>query len=356
MQFPDDPGVPSLYGAYLLVAGGSAGFSQRGSCTSASSASLRCSPSEQRLWGRRSGLVAAALWAVLPAGLNVLSWHGLAQVYAMGLLPVLALCTGMALRGHVGWRWALLLTCSGLATLAAHRLTALVAGVALVPLLLGAAVRRDRAGMRFLVVSIGLAAVLGAGLLVHLMRLYGRTGGPPDYRAFLERRIGWESWTRDLTWIVVTLGVAALVALIWHPRTRKDPSILVLCSLLAIPVVLSYAWVVDVPLDYARMGYYVALPLVASVGAASGRLLPRAAIALALIPILLVAWRADELGPRYRTFYQLADRTSLRGLSYMQQRSSSLLTAVVTDQCWAFLAPWLLQRPTFAALENWASG
>ncbi len=56
--------------------------------------------------------------------------------------------------------------------------TVLVAGVALVPLLLGAAVRRDRAGMRFLVVSIGLAAVLGAGLLVHLMRLYWRTGGP----------------------------------------------------------------------------------------------------------------------------------------------------------------------------------
>ena len=69
------------------------------------------------------------------------------------------------------------------------------------------------------------------------------------------------------------------------------------------------------------MGYYVALPLVDRWALRAAACSPVLPLRLALIPILLVAWRADELGPRYRTFYQLADRTSLRGLSYMQQRS-----------------------------------
>ena len=156
-----------------------------------------------------------------------------------------------------------------------------------------------------------------------------------------------------MLWPAWILGTAGLIALLAHPRTRRDPALLVLCALLVAPLALSYAWIVHLPLDYQRMGYYVALPLVAAAGAAAGMLVPRPAFALALVPLVLVASRAHELALGYRTFYQLANGTTLQGLSYLQQRAGSSKAPVVTDQCWAFLAPWLLQRPTLAALENW---
>lgn len=353
LPFPQDPGAPSLYGAFLLVGGGSAGALVQGiwlfSLLGILSVFVFCAG----LWGGRAGLVAAALWAVLPAGLNALSWHGLAQTYALALLPLAALCVGAALRGWLGWRWALLLATSGLAILGAHRVTALVVGAALLPPLAVAAFRRPRAGARFLGLAVTFMLVLGVGLLVHLARLYERTGGVPDYRAFLVRKVDWSLWARDLTWTVVVLGIIALIAFVVHPRTRRDPALLVLGGLLAGPIALGYAWVAHIPLDYTRMGYYIALPLVAAGGVAFGRLLPRAALPLALVPVVIVALRAHDLGPQYRAFYQLVNPTTMRGLSHLDGLAASSRGPIVADQCWAFLVPWLLQRPTLAALQEW---
>jgi hypothetical protein len=102
------------------------------------------------------------------------------------------------------------------------------------------------------------------------------------------------------------------------------------------------------------MGYYVALPLVVASGAAVGRLLPQWALLLAVLPVAIVALHAHDLAPQYRSFYQLVDGTTMRGLSRVEATPESTNKLIVADQCWGFLAPWLLQRPTLAALEKWA--
>ena len=352
LAFAGDPGVPPLYGAFLLLGDQQPGVLVHGIVLFSLLGILSVFIFGATLWGSRAGLVAAGLWATLPAGLNILSWHGLASAYGLVMFPLLALAVGAALRGLLGWRWALFLAVSAAAVLGAHRLTALVAGVSLLPPLVLAVVRRPRPGIRFLGLATVLGLTIGAGLLLHLRWLHERTGGVADYRAFLVRKIQWNYSIRDITWIVLILGVLALVALFVHGRTRRDPALLVLAGLVVGPVALAYAWVAHLPLDYVRMGYYLAVPLVVGIGAAWGRLLPRSALALALVPIVAVALKAYDLGPQFRAFYQIADNTTLQGLAQLDARAGAS-NVIVTDQCWAFLVPWLLERPTLAGLEDW---
>jgi hypothetical protein len=232
-------------------------------------------------------------------------------------------------------------------------MTALVAAVSLLPPLVVAVMRRPRKMLRFLGVTALFGVAVGAGVALHLLWLHGRAGGVVDYQAFLIRKVQWSYSINDITKIVVALGAVALVALAVHARTRRDPALLVLAGLAAGPLALGYAWVVHLPLDYVRMGYYLAIPLVVGIGAAWGRLLPRAALALAVVPVAIVALKAYDLGPQFRAFYQIADRVSLRGLRELDERAGPSTAPIVTDQCWAFLVPWLLERRSLAALEDW---
>ena len=353
LAFSQDPGVPPLYGAFLLVGGQSAGVLVHGIVLFSLLGILAVFVFTAGLWGSKAGLVAAGLWAVLPAGLDLLSWHGLASVYALALYPLAALCIGAVHRGRLGWRWALLLALTGVSLLGAHRMTALVAGVTLTPVLALAIFHRPKPGARFLAAVALFGLVLGGGLVLHLIRLLEKTGQVSDYRLFLVRKVQWSYSVRDLTWTVIALGLVGLAALIAHPRTRRDPALLVLVGMIAGPVALGYAWLVHIPLDYIRMGTYLALPLVAACGAAWGRLLPQRALPLVIVPILLVAGRAHDLGPQFRSFYQIADPVTLRGLASLDVRTRTSTAPIVTDQCWAFLVPWLLQHRSLAGLEDW---
>ncbi len=304
--------------------------------------------------GAPAGLVAAALWATLPAGINLLSWHGLATAIALVSFPIVALCAGAALRGWLDWRWALLFGLSGAALLGAHRLTALVAVAAVVPMLVVAVVLRRAKAARFLAASAAFGLAFGAGAIIHVLWLRDRSGGVVDHTAFLIRKLQWTYSLNDITRLVGVLGVLAAVALVVHPRTRRDPALVVIAGLAAGLLLLAYAWVVNLPLDYVRMGYYVATPARPrdrgrrGRGASPVRLFP-----LAAIPVVLVAMTAYDVAPRFRAFYQIATPVSLRGLSELDRRAGTSTAPIVTDQCWAFLVPWLLQRRSLAALEDW---
>jgi hypothetical protein len=116
-------------------------------------------------------------------------------------------------------------------------------------------------------------------------------------------------------------------------------------------VALAYSWLVDLPLHYTRMAYYLPLalvPLIAAVAPSFRRRTLAATVALALAAATAVAaWsQADDV----RRYYQFADAASLRGLGHL---SSALRPdeVVVTDRCWSFLGTWLLSTPTLAALD-----
>jgi hypothetical protein len=353
LAFAQDPGAPALYAAFLLVSGLSPGVLVHGLLVFAVLGILSTYVLGSALWGPRAGLVAAALWATLPAVINLLSWHGLATSIALVSFPIVALCAGAALRGWLDWRWALLFGLSGAAVLGAHRLTALVAVVAVVPMLVVALVLRRAPAVRFLAWSAAFGLAFGAGVIVHVLWLRDASGGVVDHTAFLVRKLQWTYSLNDITRLVGILGVLAAVALVIHPRTRRDPALVVLAGLAAGPLLLAYAWVVHLPLDYVRMGYYVAIPLVLAIGVAAAKLLPVRLFALAAIPVVLVAMTAHDVAPRFRAYYQIATPVSLRGLSELDRRASTTKAPIVTDQCWAFLVPWLLQRRSLAALEDW---
>ena len=92
LAFAQDPGAPSLYAAFLLVSGLSAGVLVHGIVLFSVLGVLSTYVLGSALWGPRAGLVAAALWATLPAGINLLSWHGLATAIALVSFPIVALC------------------------------------------------------------------------------------------------------------------------------------------------------------------------------------------------------------------------------------------------------------------------
>jgi hypothetical protein len=353
LAFSQDPDAPSLYAAFLLVGGETPGALVHGIELFSLLGILAMFVFVGALWGSEAGLVAAGLWAVLPAVLDILSWHGLATEYALVMFPLAAMCVGFACRGRLEWRWAFLLALSGAALLGAHRMTALVAGAVLAPALAFAILRRPRPGGRFLVMLLAFGLVVGGGLTAHTVRLLDKTGQDSDYRRFLVRKVQWDYTVRDITWVVVIVGAIGLVAMVLHRRTRRDPALLVLVGMAVGSVALSYAWVVHFPLDYVRTGTYLAIPLVAAFGAAWAQFLPRQALVLALVPVLLVARDAHNDGPNLRAFYQLADLVSLRGLDLLHERVRSSSAPIVTDQCWAFLVPWLLQHRAFAGFEGW---
>jgi hypothetical protein len=77
---------------------------------------------------------------------------------------------------------------------------------------------------------------------------------------------------------------------------------------------------------------------------------PALATVAALGLFVATAAVAYDRGPDVRAFYFWASRASLNGIDEVG-RLTGPRDAVVTDRCWSFLAPWLLQRPVLAGID-----
>jgi hypothetical protein len=114
---------------------------------------------------------------------------------------------------------------------------------------------------------------------------------------------------------------------------------------------LAFAWVVHLPLFYARLIYFLPLALaplvaVALVQVAGARRGALAGAAVALVMAALAWPQASNV----RNFYGFANDASLRGLDAVtaELRPGDV---VVTDRCWSFLSTWLVHAPTLPALD-----
>ncbi|MDQ4082608.1 MAG: hypothetical protein M3123_06935 [Actinomycetota bacterium] len=350
LPFAHDPGAPSLYGGYLLLSGDETAVLARGIWVFAVLAILAVFVFVAVLWGTSAGVLAAGFYAAIPMNLDMLSWHGAANTYALTLLPLVLLAAGMALRGRVDVHWSAFLAVALVALAAAHRLTFLLALLALVPAFVIASRRRLAATARYLAATAVVALVAGAGVLADLVRRGARIGDLQDYRAYEGRKLAWEFVIRDLTPGVALLAVLGLVALLVARPLRGDRSGFVLVALLAAILAIAYAWLVHIPIDYTRAAYYLPLLAAALIAVAWTTLLPRVLLVAAVVVIALVAAEARDLARDFRDFYGSANRASLRGLDYVKARSDGD-DVVVTDACWGFLASWFLQRPILAALQ-----
>ena len=360
VPFREDPAVPALYGAFLSLSGEPASVLTHGIWVFAVISILSVFAFTRAFWGDLAGVIAAGLWAVLPISHDILGWHGAPNLAAICLLPaVLAYLTEMAAggsgrlgngRGGLEWGEIVGFALFLVAVAATHRLSALVAGMTLVVVLaVGAARGRARSIARDLGWTAIVVAALAPGVAYDLIERARTFGGTQGYQAYLTTKVNLGPLVGDLTVVFTVLAVAALaLAVRWSGRDR---AIVTLLCLLAVIVALAYSWILEIPVAYFRMAYFLPLVLAPLVAVALARLLRplHAVVAGGLVAVAIAALAWSQAG-NVRDFYAFTSRASLRGLDAV---SAELHPGevVVTDRCWSFQATWLLRTRTLAALE-----
>jgi hypothetical protein len=354
VPFREDPGVPALYGAFLAMTGAPAIVVVHGIWVLMGTATAAVYAYARAFWGTAAGVLAAALFAVVPIDQNILGWHGLATVAAIGLLALaLAYVTTLLVDG-LSWPGAAGFGLVVVALAAAHRLTFVVTALAFAAVV-AIALIAFRADRRRLVAGLGRAGaavlVLGGAVVADLLAREQTFGGTQGYRAYLQTKLNLEYFARDLTFAVAGAGALALVYLATtRLRTR---SLLPLGCLAGVIVAGTFAWVVHLPLAYLRMAYYAPIPVVVAIaivlGAQAGRW--RAVAAAAAVALVgstaVIAW---DQAAAVRRFYAFTDRSSVRALDLVTH-SLRPDEVVATDRCWSFQAAWLLHTRVLAALD-----
>ncbi len=350
VPFREDPGVPALYGAYLRLGDQPAVALVDGIAVLAAVSTASLYAFVRSHWGNGPALTAAALWAALPLNATILGWHGLANVAALALLPLVLLYAAALLREQLDARSACGagLVLVGLA--AAHRLSLLVGIAALVGIVGVAALGSRRKAMVRPILTTAVAfAVLSPAVLYDVSERNRSFGGTQDWRAYLSSKLDAELLVRDLTIpFALVAAVAAAMALRW---ARRDRALIPIVCLLMGTALLAVGWLVHFPLHYTRMAYYLPLALVPLVGVALWRLArPGWAAAAAVV---LTAWLAGvsfARGDNIERLYGFANPSSLRGLDAVAERLEPG-EVVATDRCWSFLGTWLLHTRTLPALD-----
>jgi hypothetical protein len=352
VPFREDPGTPAVYAAYLSMTGKSAQTLVQGIGALAAIQVLSVFALVRSLWTPAAAVAAAALWAAVPMDHTILAWHGLANVAALALLPLVLLYASSLLEGDLDPRTAAGAGLLLVAVAAAHRLSLTVAlGALAVAALGGVLLGRGRAVGKAALALLIAAAALSPGVAYDLITR-GRTfGGTQSYTAYLSSKLDFLDAMGDLTLPLSLAGIAATVLALSLLRRERPERLLPLLGALAVTLGLAFAWLVHLPLHYTRMAYYLPLALVPLVAAALAWV-PRPRLA-AGVAVVLVGWaavvsfvRTDDV----RTRYAFASPASLKGLD----RLDTLLRpreVVVTDRCWSFLSAWLVHRPVLAALE-----
>jgi hypothetical protein len=352
VPFREDPGVPSVYGAYLTMTGAPAATLAHGIWIFAVLGITSVFAYVRVLWGPIAGGLAALLYAVVPINQDILGWHGLANVAALAIVPLVLLAATELLRGRFGRHeavgFAILLV--GLA--AAHRLSVTVCALTLalvgaLALILGP---RPAILRGALTTAVAVLAV-GWGVAWHLIDVNRTFGGTQGYQAYLGSKLDLDLVMRDLTWV---FSVAAVLGALWAVyRLRRNGDLGVALALLAVLGALSYSWVVHLPLAYLRMAYYLPVALVplmaVALTAGPARRRPWLSVVTGVALAGAISVYAWDRGADVRRFYAFTDGASLRGLDAVSARLRPN-EPVVTDRCWSFLSTWLLHTRTLAAL------
>ena len=351
--FAEDPGAPSLYGAYLILSGHGPGLLYHGIWAFAVLGILTTYVFVRTLFGDVAGLVAAAVCAVAPLSLNILTWHGLANVYAIMYIPLILLAAGMMLRDRVSVRWSAFLALFLVALVAAHRLSFLIVVVALLLLSVPALVRSPRATLEFSLRTLLFVAALGFGVAVYLIRQSSSLGGLQSYKAYLPTKIDTgtlEMVARYLSWPLIVAAAVGLGVILLRRRLRMDPAAWVPFGFLAALLLVAFSYVVHFPTEYSRVVYYLPIPVAALIGIGLTGVPARAALLVGVLLVAVVAPLSHTRAEEARRFFTFVDPGSERGLAYLSRKLKPG-DVVAADRCWSFLASWELRHRVLAGLD-----
>jgi hypothetical protein len=371
--FADPPAVGAVYGSFLMLDGVSSWSLTIGLVVISALTVLSVYAAAAVLWGNGAGLVAAGAYAVAPVRLEPMYWHGLGTVLAMVFVPLVVASLALLFRGGRGWRHVLFLTVGLVGVAAAHSTSAIVVAVLVVvaplvdltvrlflgwPELRAALHGWWSAGIvRPVLYAVGLAFVLGAGVIGHLL-LQGRAlGKPVSYRFLGPDWLGRASLAHyyGAPFLVVSLVAIALV--LTSPWLRRDRGLLAVASLGLACVAVSQLWRLHVSFDYQRVVYYVGVGLVLLIGAAFLRWSPHAVWIAAFVLVFLFIARTSvglrlpervlETSPRDQAVSGLVSFRKMldRGVRPDTER-------LVSDGCLHFAVPYLVRRPTLPAFSE----
>jgi hypothetical protein len=349
VPFREDPGVPAVYGSYLVMTGQSAAALLHGIWLFAVVAILTMFAFVRALWGAPAGVVAALLWAVLPINQDILGWHGLPNLAALSLLALVLLYTGTLFTRGLSRTEAVGFGATLLALAAAHRLSLVVGLGALAVMAAAAFVLGGLRRMTGAVLTAAAAVVvLGGGVAYDLVERQRTFGGTLSYADYKASKLPVVHTAKDLTLVFTAAALIALVLCL--RRAGRDRELVPVLALLAFTIAGAYAWIVHLPLGYLRMAYYLPLalvPLVAVALATHARARVTVLMGAVLSAVVFAfAWPAAH---NVRFFYGFANPASLRGLDAVAAQLHPD-EVVVTDRCWSFLATWLLHTRTLPAL------
>jgi hypothetical protein len=349
VPFREDPGVPALYGAYLVMGGQSATVLIHGIWVFAVMAVLTTFVLVRSLWGAAAGVVAALLWAVLPINQDILGWHGLPNLAALSILALVLLSCACLFTDRWSRTEAAGFGLALLALAATHRLSFLVGAGAVAITLATAFVLGDLRRMARPLAGAGVTVlVLGGGVAYDLIERQRTFGGTLSYADYAHAKLPVVHTAKDLT---LVFTAAALIALaLGIRRVVRDRALIPVLAILAFTLAGAYAWVVHLPLGYLRMAYYLPLALVPLVAVAlASHTRARVTVAAGALLAIVVGAFAWPAAHNVRFFYGFANRTSLRGLDAVAAHLRPN-EVVVTDRCWSFLSTWLLHTRTLPAL------
>ncbi len=351
--FAEDPGVPSLYGAYLTLSGQGAGLLYHGIWVFAVLGIVTVFIFVRTLFDDVAGVVAAAVCAVAPLGLNMLTWHGLANVYAIMYIPLILLAAGVMLRGQYSTRWSGFMSLFLVALVAGHRLSFLIVAVALLLLSVFSLARSPRATLLFVSKTMLFVAAFGFGVAVYLIRQSSSLGGLQSYKAYLPTKINGgtlELVTNYLSWPLIVAAVGGTGIVLCRRRLRRDPAAYVPIALLAGLLLVGYSWILHFPTEYSRVIYYLPVPVAALIGIGLTGIPRRAGLVLGVVLVAWVAPLSSSRAGEARDFFSFIDPGSERGLAFLS-RQLEPGDVVAADRCWSFLASWELKHRVLGGLD-----
>jgi hypothetical protein len=373
--FADPPMVGALYGGVRVLDGVSSRSLGSGVAIASAFSTLALVAAAGGLWGIGAGLAAGALYSVAPIRIDPMYWHGLGTTLALVFLPFVILALGLIFRGRRDPTAVGLLGVSLVCVAAAHTTTAVVAALvvaaALVLDAVRAAVLRRDDGTGFLrrwwrhgavgplLAGSAVAAVLGSAVAVHLLRQSDELGDPIDYRFFDPDWLTWSTLDEYLSTEFLVLASFGLLVVLGLRRSRRDAALLAVAALVLASIAASQLWRLEIPYEYRRAVYPFGVALVLLLAAAAARI-SRWAI-VAPLGVVVCAYFAHEaiglrlperlLSDRVPTSSAPAVLDSVRMRIERGELPDTRL--VVADQCLHFIVPYLLERPTISAFEDW---
>src|SRR3972149_24499 len=214
--------------------------------------------------GSELGLIAALIYAVLPANLEILGWAGYDNIYALALTPFLW-WTAARVRKDFSHGLVWLAALLGSAIILVHVLTALFVGAAtLLAVALDLAVSGDRTKSLKVYLYL-LAATLALSLPTLALAVRSYLSGDESL-AFWSLEI--VEVTRpsaaDYLYFFSGLGLALAavgLAVIAVRRVERSMALWLVMALVPLSVAVAYSWVLGVSFYYERALYFLAMPL-----------------------------------------------------------------------------------------------